>query len=154
MITWKAIVDGDDIVIGSYTNPATASWFGGPRDSMDNGQTASGVDNTKMGVRGCSLPMYKDANGAIVPECLGSPLGPIPWETPIIVNALIRGSASLPIVGNQETVPLIDVGPDYALNRPLDLCPQTFVDLGGNLDIGLIHVFLRIVGAAKYLIVP
>jgi hypothetical protein len=148
-------VDGDDLVIGSYLNPVTASWFGGPRDSLDDGQTASGVDNTKMGVIGCSLPMAVDANGKAVAACAGSPLGPIPWNTLVIVNALQRGpGGSSLIVGTQKVPPLIDVGPEtfpVNLNRPLDLTPQTFLDLGGNLDVGLIHVFFRIVGAAKYL---
>lgn len=157
MITWKPIVDGNDLVIGSFENPVTASWFGGPRDSYDDGQSASGVDNTKMGVQGCSVPMYIDANGGKVPGCAGSPLGPIPWYTLIEVNALIRGPAGIPILGTQETIPLIDVGPDVtykgvSLNRPLDLCPQTFLDLGGNLDNGFLHVFFRIMGGAKYLI--
>lgn len=157
MITWKPIVDGNDLVIGSFENPVMASWFGGPRDSLDDGQSASGVDNTKMGVQGCSVPMYKTASGGIVPNCEGSPLGPIPWKTPIIVNALVRGPWGAAIVGVQKTIPLIDVGPaitykGQSLNRPLDLCPQTFLDLGGNLDNGLIHVFFRIMGAAKYLL--
>src|ERR1700761_8912588 len=110
-LTWKPIVDGNDLVIGSFENPVTASWFGGPRDSLDDGQSASGVDNTKMGVQGCSVPMHKTAGGGIVPNCEGSPLGPIPWQTPIIVNALARGPEGIPIVGVQKTVPLIDVGP-------------------------------------------
>jgi hypothetical protein len=152
MISWKPVIDGDDLLIGSYANPATASWFGGPRDSYDNGQTASGVDNTLMGVRGCSLPMASDANGGHVPACAGSPLGPIPWKTMVVVNSLIRDPLGGVVIGQQTTVPLIDVGPEYSLNRPLDLCPQTFEDLGGNLNIGLIHVFLRIVGGAKYLL--
>jgi hypothetical protein len=154
MITWTPVVDGNDLVIGSFTNPVTASFFGGPRDSEDNGQTASGVDNTKMGVRGCSLPMAKDANGVAVPECAGSPLGPIPWGTLVVINALIREPLGSVVVGSQRTEPLIDVGPDYKLNRPLDLCPQTFLDLGGNLDVGLMHVFIRIIGGAKYLLTP
>lgn len=151
MITWKASIDGNDIVIGSYMQPVTASWFGGPRDVYDDGNTASGTPNKLMGAQGCSLPMYEDANGKIVAACAGSPLGPIPWQTPIVVNSLVRGASGVPAVGMQKTLPLIDVGPDTALNRPLDLCPQSFVDLGGNLDVGLIHVFLRIVGAARFL---
>lgn len=157
MITWKPIVDGDDLVIGDFENPVTASWFGGPRDSLDDGQSASGVDNTKMGVQGASVPMYKDASGGMVPNCLGSPLGSIPWGTMILVNALIRGPEGIPILGIQKTVHLIDVGPaitykGVSLNRPIDLCPQTFLDLGGNLDIGLLHCFFRIVGGAQYLV--
>jgi hypothetical protein len=156
MITWTPVIDGDDLVIGSFSNPVTASWFGGPDDSLDDGQSASGVDNTKMGVQGCSVPMYIDANGGKVLGCLGSPLGPIPWQTPIIVNAIVRGAAGAPIVSTQVTVPLIDVGPavvyrGISLNRPLDLCPSTFLALGGDLKLGLIHVFFRIIGGAKYL---
>jgi hypothetical protein len=153
-ITWKALVDGDDIVVGSFTDPVTASWFGGPRDiadGQDDGETASGVPNAVMGVQGCSLPMEYDANGAHEPSCAGSPFGPIPWLTLVEVNALVRGPNGVPIVGVQKTVRLLDVGPDSYLNRPLDLCPQTFVDLGGNQDAGLIHVFFRVIGAGKYL---
>lgn len=151
MITWKPVIDGDDLVIGTFTEPVTASWFGGPRDSMDDGRSASGVDNTKMGVVGCSLPMWKDANGVLVPQCADSPLGPIPWHTRIRINALIRGARGEPTIGVQQTAPLIDVGPATRLNRPLDLCPTTFLNLGGNLDVGLIHVFFRVIGGAKYL---
>lgn len=157
MITWKPTIDGNDILIGSFAEPVTASWFGGPADALDSGQTASGIDNTHLGVMGCSLPMYRTASGVDVPSCADSPLGPIPWRSIIIVNALIRGPQGVPIVGSQAKPELIDVGPATGLvngvylNRPIDLCPSVFLALGGNLSIGLLHVFLRVVGGAKYL---
>jgi hypothetical protein len=150
VITWKPIVDGDDLLIGTFEAPEIASWFGGPSDSYDDGQTASGVDNTKMGIRGCSLPMYEDANGAKVPECVDSPLGPLPWKTMVVVNSITRGPGGIHL-GTQTTVPLIDIGPATYLNRPLDLCPQSFLDLGGNIKQGLLPVFLRVLGGARYL---
>jgi hypothetical protein len=154
LTTWSPVVDGDDLVIGSFDAPVLASWFGGPNDPGDNGQTASGVDNSEMGVLGCALPMHKTASGGIIPGCVGSPLGPIPWKTEIIVNSIMRGPLGSHVVCEQQAPFLIDVGPDYILNRPIDLCPQTFINLGGNLDVGLIPVFFRIIGGAKYLISP
>jgi hypothetical protein len=156
LITWKPIIDGDDLLIGTFDQPVTASWFGGPMDSYDDGQTASGIDNTKMGTRGCSIPMHTDANGSAVPKCADSPIGPVPWKTMVIVNSITRGSGGIP-VGTQTTVPMIDVGPatqpvsGVYLNRPIDLCPQTFLDLQGNLKQGLLHVFFRVLGGAKYM---
>jgi hypothetical protein len=156
MITWKPIVDGEDLLIGTFDEPVIASWFGGPADSLDDGQTASGVDNTKMGVRGCSLPMWKTANGHEVPHCADSPLGPIPWKTLITVNSITRGPGGIHL-GTQAILELIDVGPEtiprdgVSLNRPIDLCPQSFINLGGNIKQGLLPVFFRIPGGAQYL---
>lgn len=150
MRTWTPIVDGDDLVIGDFIHPVTASWFGGPSDSGDSGETASGVPNHAIGVLGVALPM-RTSNGRSVPGCADSPLLEIPWQTKVIVNAITRNAGPVPVVGSQLTLPLIDVGPDTYLNRPLDICPFPFVRLGGDLKVGLLHVFLRIVGGSKYL---
>lgn len=148
-ITWKPVVDGNDIIIGDFTNPVTASWFGGPSDSGDDGQTASGVPNHTIGVLGCAMPM-RISNGKHVADCADSPFENIPWQTMVTVSSLIKGP-SLPIVGSVLTIPVIDVGPATHLNRPIDLTPFVFVRLGGDLKVGLLHCFIRIINGAKYL---
>jgi hypothetical protein len=134
--TWKPAATGDIHVSGH------ASWFGGPNDADDDGETASGVDNSKMGVRGCALPMAK-SNGEIVAECVGSPIPNLPYK-----STLVEITCGAKVV----TVPLIDVGPALVEDRPIDLTPSTFQDLGGDLDAGILNVTFRIIGGAAYLL--
>jgi hypothetical protein len=133
-ITWAVKVDGDDILVSGQ-----ASWFGGPSDSGDNGETASGVDNSRLGVTGCALP---------VPTCsatAGSPLPVLPYlQTKVLIQAGVKA----------VLVPLIDVVPAINLNRPIDLTPQTFKDLGGDIPTGLLPVKFRILGGALYIKQP
>jgi hypothetical protein len=142
---WVAEIDGADIVI----EDATMSWFGGEHDRLDNGRTASGVDNRKYGVMGCALPVIPG-----VPSTHGSPLAfenpdkrphdpGIPWNTPV---SLSNNGSSITLV-----VPLIDNGPAKWAGDQVDAPPATFEALGGKLDAGILHgVTVRILGAAKY----
>lgn len=129
--TWEISVSGDDI-IGS----GNATWFGGPSDSMDNGETASGVDNTKLGVRGCALPIPTTSSTK------DSPIPHLPYLTTLV---LVQHGAKAVVV------PLIDVGPALSTNHPIDLTPSTFKDLGGDIKAGLLPVKFRILDGAKYL---
>lgn len=128
--TWKLAFSGDIRITG------IASCFGGPHDSGDDGETASGVDNTKYGVLGCALPI------PTCPATAGSPLPRLPYKTTMVEVTADNG--------RQITVPLIDVGPAMDENRPIDLTPATFVALGGDLEAGLMPVSIRIIGAATY----
>jgi hypothetical protein len=135
-MTWKPTATGDIHVSGH------ASWFGGPNDPDDNGETASGVDNSKMGVMGCALPMAM-SNGKPVAGCKGSPLPNLPYKTTMV--KVTCGDKSV-------TVPLIDVGPDLVEDRPIDLTPSTFLALGGDLAVGILNVDFTIIGAAQNLL--
>lgn len=141
-ITWQPSATGDIVV------PETiASWFGGPNDPDDNGETAGGVDNSKPGVMGCALPMTL-SNGKIVNGCFGSPLPNLPWR---IMVQVWRADIPPTSVGRAITIPLIDVGPDLIEDRGIDLTPSAFLALGGDLKTGLLKVGYRIVEGAKYL---
>jgi hypothetical protein len=137
-LAWSISVDGEDIVFGGL-----ASWFGGPNDKDDNGQTASGVDNSKYGTRGCALPI-PISNGEVVVATSGTPLPALPYGIEVTIS---NGDFTV-------TVPLIDVGPalDVGPDRPIDLTPWTFqAGLGQDLAHGLAPVHVRVLGGAKYL---
>lgn len=80
--TWdfiKARVVGKDILI----EPGIVTAFGGANDTMDSGETASGIstkDNPSL--IGCALPMRRDAS----PALKGSPIPKLPWKTSVIFS--------------------------------------------------------------------
>ncbi len=128
---WHAVIDGQDILVRG----ALASWFGGPNDPEDDGQTASGVSTrANPGIMGCALPV------PLTPKTMGSPLPKLPWQTQVTVST--PGGLTL-------TVPLIDVGPALYTNHAIDLTTAAFIALGGHLNDGLISVDYRIPGAAS-----
>ena len=133
------VAEGDLVVpnlLASHRDDA--SWFGGPADADDNGETASGVADHVYGVMGCSLPM--DGRGAATE---GSPIPALPWK--IQVRIYCRST------GKQVTVPLLDVGPSFGTDHAIDLTEAAFNALGISLDAGLTAVDFRILGGAQYL---
>ena len=76
---FTAEVVGNDIAV---TN-VVATWFGGPDDPSDSGETASGIstrDNPNL--LGCALPM----DGFNVKATDGSPIPRLPWQTAVRVR--------------------------------------------------------------------
>jgi len=142
-ISWRIKPLENDIYIGEIDNPVIASWFGGDNDSMDSGETASGImTKGNPSVMGCALPF---------PTCIatkGSPIPKMPYKTTMVeVSAITNG-----IVSGKIVVPVIDVGPALDVNRPIDLTVAAFQDLGGDLKNGLMPVIIRIIGGAQYLL--
>src|SRR5512143_417948 len=92
-----AVIQNDDILVDNVR----ATWFGGPNDPGDNGQTASGIrTDTNPIPQGCALPM----DGFNHPATDGSPLPRMAWKTTRVeVTNLANGRGA--------TVPLIDLGP-------------------------------------------
>jgi hypothetical protein len=132
-----AIADGDDLLVENVN----CTWFGGPSDPGDDGQTASGV-NTKNnpGIKGVALPM----DGFHHPATNGSPIPKLPWRTKVVVRNLHGGEGSFE---------LIDLGPSKhaASHAAIDLTPPAFEQIGGSLRDGIIKVSYRIIGGATHL---
>ena len=135
--SFVAQVEGDDIVVRNVV----ATWFGGPNDPNDSGETASGVrTDTNPLPDGCALPM----DGFRHSHTNGSPLPKIPWRTQVAVTNKRTGK--------EMTAPLIDLGPSkFALSKAsIDLTPPVFQALGGKLRDGIMHVDYRVVGGAAF----
>lgn len=137
--TWiKARIDGDDIVI----EPGIVTAFGGASDTMDSGETASGVstkDNPSY--VGCALPMRRDES----PQLRGSPIPKIPWKTTVIFTN--------PETGISVNTKLIDEGPARWTKHVGDLteaAAQLF-DKHATANNFTERLGIRIVGGAKYL---
>ncbi|MBV9659128.1 MAG: hypothetical protein JO295_13600 [Verrucomicrobia bacterium] len=133
-------VEGADLVCAA----TRATWFGGGHDPDDSGDTASGFSTKKNpGCFGCALPL--DFNRPRNNPCAGSPLGIIPWFTPVAVTNLHGGGT--------VQVKLIDLGPSAPPNAHagIDLTVAAFEQLGGNLRVGELTVSWRIIGGAKFL---
>ena len=127
-------IDGDDLVCRN----ATATWFGGANDPLDNGETASGA-NTKDNpeILGCALPVVPTH-----PSTAGSPLAfkvRIPWGTMVEVERQ----------GKRICVPLIDNGPAKSARDAIDLTVAAFEEFA-PLKQGVIGCSFRVLGAAKY----
>ncbi len=131
-------VEGDDL----WGRDVRASWFGGPDDREDSGETASGVNTRRHpDIIGCALPM----DGFHHPATNGSPLPKLPWNTYVRVTNP-RNNKTL-------SVPLIDLGP--SLRAPshgaIDLTETAFKQLGGKPSAGIMPVTYSIPGAARFL---
>jgi hypothetical protein len=138
--TWpwiQAKVDGNDIVIESGVVTA----FGGASDTMDSGETASGLstkDNPSF--IGCALPMRRDGNK----ELRGSPIPKLPWKTTVIFSAPD---------GTQVSTKLIDEGPAKWTKHIGDLTEAAakLFDPTANANNFEKTLGIRIVGGAQYL---
>src|SRR5262249_26037833 len=130
-------VEGNDL----WVRDVKASWFGGPDDSEDSGETASGV-NTRLhpDIVGCALPM----NGFHLPSTDGSPIPKLPWNTYVRVTNL-KSNKTL-------SVPVIDLGPSLTApsQAAIDLTETAFKQLGGKPAAGLMSVTYCIPGAAQF----
>jgi len=132
--TWAfvALVDGNDLVVRN----AKTTWFGGPNDPLDNGETASGISTIKRpDILGCAIPMNFG-------PCKGSPIPRVPWGTKVEVKHLDSGKTIM--------VAVIDLGPGRSTGNALDLTPAAFREFA-PLAVGKITLEYRIPGAAKYL---
>ena len=127
--------------MGSWSNGST--WFGGPDDDQDSGETADDQIPTRnhADILGCALPM----DGFNHPATDGSPLPRIPWNTFVkVIN----------IKTNKElSVPLIDLGPSLSApsQAAIDLTEAAFKALGGKPSAGKILVNYVIPGGARFL---
>ena len=138
--TWpwiKMKKDGDDLVI----EPGIVTAFGGSDDSMDSGETASGIstkDNPSY--IGCALPMRRDSSKALA----GSPIPRLPWKTTVIF------SSSNGISVNTK---LIDEGPSKWTRHIGDLtvAAARLFDTRATANNFTETLGIRIVGGAKYL---
>ncbi len=141
---WMAFVDGPDIVI----EPGSITWFGGPDDPEDSGETMSGVDNHKYGVLGCALPVaWWVSSTRDSPFCWGRIRGNkvpgIPWHTKVQVTHREK----------VLTIPLIDNGPSEWADDICDLTPAAFDFFGvrrTKYSGTLTGATVRILDAAKY----
>jgi len=118
-----------------------ATWFGGPNDSQDNGETASGVSITQNpNILGCALPM----DGFQFSKTNGSPIPKIPWKT--IVKVTNQSNQSV------EALPLIDLGPSKfaSSHAAIDLTEAAFRALGGDPIAGTMKVNFVVVDGARY----
>jgi hypothetical protein len=134
---FTAEVVNDDIV----ARGVRATWFGGPNDPSDSGQTASGVstrDNPNL--LGCALPM----DGFHHPKTDGSPIPRLPWRTLVRVRNLKTDK--------EITVPLIDLGPSkFAQSHAvIDLTETAFNSVGARSEEGVIPVDFSILGGARF----
>lgn len=131
---FEAYVDGDDIVVEN----ASATWFGGDDDPMDNGETASGLKTAgNPDLMGCALPVVGHHKSTV-----GSPLAlspRIPWMTRVLVT----------YEDKTISVPLIDNGPAKWANDAIDLTQAAFRQFAPLSKGVLKGVSFRIVGAAK-----
>jgi hypothetical protein len=131
-------VEGDDL----WVRDVKASWFGGPDDPEDSGETASGV-NTRLhpDILGCALPMQ----GFHHPATDRSPIPKLPWNTYVRVTNL-KSNKTI-------SVPLIDLGPSLtaASQAAIDLTETTFKQLGAKPAAGTMSVTYCIPGAARFL---
>lgn len=139
--TWpwiKARVEGDDIVI----DPGIVTAFGGAHDTMDSGETASGIstkDNPSY--IGCALPMRRDSSKALA----GSPIPKIPWKTTVIFTN--------PRNGISVNTKLIDEGPAKWTKHVGDLTEAAakLFDQHATSNNFTETLGIRIIGGAKYL---
>ena len=139
--TWpwiKAVVDGDDILIA----PGLVTAFGGAHDTMDSGETASGIstkDNPSY--IGCALPMRRDSSAAL----RGSPIPKLPWKTPVIFTDQENGIS--------VNTKLIDEGPAKWTHHIGDLTEAAakMFDKNATSNNFSRTLSIRIVGGAKYL---
>jgi hypothetical protein len=131
-------IEGNDV----WVRNVKASWFGGPNDPTDSGETASGV-NTRENpdILGCALPMA----GFHHPATNASPIPRLPWFTQVRVTNTGNGKS--------VQVPLIDLGPSLEApsHAAIDLTEMTFVQLGGKPSAGIMGVTFSIVGGARYM---
>jgi hypothetical protein len=132
----KARIDGNDIVI----EPGAVTAFGGADDTMDSGDTASGIstkDNPSF--IGCALPMRRDSS----PALRGSPIPKLPWKTTVIFS-----SAD----GTQVSTKLIDEGPAKWTKHIGDLTAAAarLFDPTATANNFMMTLGIRIVGGAQY----
>jgi hypothetical protein len=131
-------IEGNDV----WVRNVIASWFGGPNDPEDSGQTASGL-NTRQhpDILGCALPMA----GFHHPATNASPIPRLPWFTQVKVTNTNNGK--------EIQVPLIDLGPalNAASHAAIDLTQMAFVELGGKPRDGKMGVTFSILGGARYM---
>lgn len=137
--TWpwiNARTDGQDIVIKG----AIVTAFGGAGDSMDSGETASGVstkDNPSY--VGCALPMRRDGSSAL----RGSPIPKIPWKTEVIFTDESGLSVSTKLI-DEGPAKWTKHGGDLTVAAAKNFDPHaTANNFTRKLDI-------RIVGGAQY----
>jgi hypothetical protein len=128
-------VVGDDLVVRN----TKATWFGGPNDPSDNGNTASGITTRdKPNLLGCALPLPSRRSNLT----LGTPFPTVPWQTKVRVKNLIN---------QQEiTIPLIDLGPAVKTGNGLDLTEAAFNALGAATAVGRISVDFTVIGGARF----
>lgn len=129
---------GDDIIVSNVRS----TWFGGPDDPTDNGETASGISTVENpDLQGCALPM----DGFNTPKTNGSPIPRLPWRLPVRVTDRSSGTSG--------TFELIDLGPSKFApsHAAIDLTEAAFRALGADPHVGVIGVDYVIVGGAKYL---
>lgn len=140
-LPWKPWLVGD-INVGTEQVPVIATWFGGDSDPQDDGQTSSGlVTKGHPTMVGCALPL------PTVAATKGSPIPIVPYlKTFVRINCL-QADGTVKTV----TVPLIDCGPALYTGHAIDLTVQTFKDLGGDLEKGVLHVWFSIIDGAKYI---
>ncbi len=147
--SFSVIVLGEDLLVEN----TTATWFGGDKDPMDDGRTASGImTKGNPGLLGCSLPMnYQGPDKRTRRNCGGSPIPMLPYY--YRGNKVRAGGTSVVVTSGQKslTLPLIDIGPARWAKDGIDLTPAAFSALGGNRKKGIIPVSYRIIGGAKYL---
>jgi len=125
---------GDDLVFEGVK----CTWFGGPHDRQDSGETASGQVNTRRQTDflGCALPMSgfrRSRNTA------GSPIPRFRWLTPVEVTCIEDD-----LDGRQVRVELIDLGPARSTGHALDLTEAAFNRLGAASRRGVVKVNFRI----------
>jgi len=133
----KLRVDGDDIVI----EPGIVTAFGGAHDTMDSGQTASGIstkDNPSF--VGCALPMNRDSVAL-----RGSPIPKLPWKTTVIFTD--------PKTSVSVSTKLIDEGPAKWTKHIGDMTEAAakLFDPHANANNFERTLGIRIVGGAKFL---
>lgn len=127
-------IEGDDFVVSGVL----CTWFGGPHDHQDTGETASGRVNTRRqpDFRGCALPMNGFRRSK---NTLGSPIPRFRWMTPVTVECRDND-----LKGSRITVELIDLGPAVATKHGIDLTEPAFNALGAASSRGVITVNYRI----------
>lgn len=130
--------DGDDILI----EPGIVTAFGGAHDTMDSGETASGVstkDNPSF--IGCALPMRRDSSKSLA----GSPIPKLPWKTTVIFTD--------PDTTTSVSTKLIDEGPAKWTKHVGDLTEAAakLFDSHATANNFTRTLGIRIVGGAKYL---
>lgn len=133
----RARVQGDDLVI----EPGIVTAFGGADDTMDSGETASGL-STKQNPSyfGCALPMRRDTS----PALRGSPIPRIPWKTEVIFYD--------PDNGKTVSTRLIDEGPAKWTKHIGDLTEASAraFAVGATANNFEKRLAIRIIGGAKF----
>ena len=130
----KPQTDQDDLVVLG----AICTWFGGPHDHEDNGETASGKVNTRRqpDFRGCALPMNGFRNSK---NTMGSPIPRFRWLTPVEVECIESD-----LKDRKITVELIDLGPARSTKHAIDVTEPAFNALGAASSRGVLKVTFRI----------